>query len=118
MSTYRIRKSNGEPLADRVRRADTFISRLRGLMFTSPLQAGEGLLIEPCTSIHMMFMGYPIDAIFLDKDNQVVACYDVLTPWWGISGWHRNAAKVLELPAGVREKRGVQAGERLIIEPA
>lgn len=118
MGFYRVMKSGGGVLADRVKHADTFMSRLRGLMFTSPLQQGEGLLIEPCTSIHMMFMRYPIDAIFLDKDNRVVACYDVLPPWWGISGWHRNAAKVLELPAGVCGKLGVKVGEMLDIEPA
>ena len=105
-------------MADRARIADTFLTRLRGLMFTSPLEPGGGLLIEPCTSIHMMFMRYPIDAIFLDKDNQVVACYDALPPWRGISGWHRDAAKVLELPAGVCRKNGITAGETILIEPA
>lgn len=118
MEFYNITKSTGEVVATRAKRADTFMSRLRGLMFTSPLQPEEGLLIEPCTSIHMMFMWYPIDAIFLDKDNRIVACYDALPPWRGISGWHRDAAKVLELPAGVCGKLGVKAGETLVIKPA
>jgi len=116
--SYLISKTTGEILADRVKVADTFLGRLRGLMFTSHLGPGEGLLIEPCTSIHMMFMRYPIDAIFLDKDNRVVACYDILSPWWGFSSWHRDAAKVLELPAGVCKKAGVKAGEMLLVQPA
>ncbi|HOY68886.1 MAG TPA: DUF192 domain-containing protein [Candidatus Ozemobacteraceae bacterium] len=113
-----VKKTDGTTVANRVGVADTFLTRLRGLMFTSPLGPGEGLLIEPCTSIHMMFMGYPIDAIFLDKDNRVVACYDVLPPWRGFSGWHRDAAKVLELPAGSREKSEVRVGETLSVEAA
>lgn len=112
------RRSDGKVLAERARVADTFWSRFRGLMLAPALAPGEGLLIEPCTSIHMMFMRYAIDAVFLDPGNTVVAIYPQLRPWLGVSGWHRNAAKVLELPAGTVAACALQVGDALTLESA
>ena len=103
-------------LAERVLVADTFWKRFRGLMMRPQLPPDEGLLIEPCSQIHMMFMRFPIDAAFLDEEDRVVFCYHSLAPWWGLSGWHRNAVKVLELPAGALSKANIQPGDRLLFE--
>ena len=48
--------------------ADSFFSRLRGLMFRRRLKEGCGLLLAPCNSVHMLFMRFAIDVIYLDKD--------------------------------------------------
>lgn len=103
-------------VANRARIADTFWGRLRGLMLSPPLPPGEGLLLEPCTSVHMLFMRYPIDVVFLAADLRVVACYHSLRPWTGLSGWHRDAEKALELPAGTLATAGVVPGMQLTLE--
>lgn len=51
--------------------ADTFISRFRGLMFYKVMPY-EALMVTPCNSIHMFFMKFDIDVVFLDKNNRVI----------------------------------------------
>ena len=115
--TMRVtRSSDGAVLGDRIRVAATFWQRFRGLMLVPALEPGEGLLLEPCTSIHMMFMKFPIDAVFLDAENRVLKIYPALPPWTGCSGWHRQAAKVLELPAGTAAPISLVQGDQLNLE--
>ena len=111
-----LRQSDRKVIADRVRAADTFWSRFRGLMLSAPLHPGEGLWIEPCTSIHMMFMRYAIDALFLDSNGHSVALYPSIRPWIGFSGWHREARGVLELSAGTLQRHAVTAGDVFSLE--
>jgi len=110
------RQSDGYLIASRARLADGFFQRFRGLMLSPPLKEGEGLLLVPCNQIHMMFMRFPIDAVFLSNQNEVVTVYHSLTPWFGFSKWHREAEKVLEIPAGLAKKMKLQNGDRLSIE--
>ena len=77
--------------------ARTFLQRAKGLIGTRSLAAGEGMLILRCNAIHTFFMSFPIDAVFLDRGNNVVKIVRNIRPWrfvvWG--GW--RAVKVLEL---------------------
>ncbi|MGM0599575.1 MAG: DUF192 domain-containing protein [Candidatus Rifleibacteriota bacterium] len=109
-------KRTNEVLGEKIRTAETFWQRFRGLMMQSELEEGEGLLISPCNSIHMMFMKFPIDAIFLDATNRIKALYSKLKPWTGLSSIHRNAVKVLELKAGSIEKAGLEIDDILVME--
>lgn len=99
-------------LAARVRRADSFGERLRGLLFLPPLGEGEGLWIDPCRSIHTFGMGYAIDALFLDADGVAVRLYPRLAPWRATRLVAR-ARTVLELPAGVLERSRTKLGDRI-----
>ena len=109
-------KRTNEVLGDKIRTAETFWQRFCGLMMQPGLNDGEGLLIAPCNSIHMMFMKFPIDAIFLDAANQIKALYSKLNPWTGLSSIHRNAVKVLEIKAGSIEKAGLEIDDILLME--
>ena len=76
--------------------ARSFAQRARGLIGTKDLASDEGMLILKCNAIHTFFMSFPIDATFLDKNDQVVKVVRNIRPWrffiWG--GW--RAKKVLE----------------------
>lgn len=76
-------------------------TRLRGLLGRAPLaaHAAEGLLIEPCASVHTFWMGYPLDLVFLDRANRVVDFVENLRPW-SIRAARSKARKTLELKAG------------------
>ena len=91
--------------------ADTFPTRLRGLLGLRGLPMGEGLLIKPAPSIHTMFMRFPIDAVFLDADLCVLEVRPGLRPW-RMAG-RRGAKQVLELRAGGAVECGLRAGDRL-----
>lgn len=91
--------------------ADTFWSRLRGLLGRRELHADESLLLSPASSIHMFFMRFPIDAVFLDSDLTVLATREALRPWRLASC--RGARSVLELPAGACKRLSIRPGDRL-----
>ncbi len=95
-----------------IERADTFISRLKGLMFRRKPLDKEGLWIKPCNSIHMCFMFFPIDVVFLDKDKRVVHMVEELKPWRLVPPV-AHSKSVLELPAEAIEQYLLKKGERL-----
>lgn len=113
-----VRESDKIVLAETAEVADTFWKRLKGLMFRPSLPPGDGLILQPCRQIHMMFMRFPIDAVFLDGENAVIKCYSQLSPWRGLTGYHSRAVKVIELPAGTVEKHDVKQGDKLLFEEA
>jgi uncharacterized membrane protein (UPF0127 family) len=94
--------------------ADNLLTRARGLLGHAPLAAGEGMLIRPCRSIHTFFMGFPIDAAFLDKDGRVVHLMPDMAPG-RVSPHVFKAHSVLELPAGTLAATGTEVGDLHII---
>lgn len=104
-------KTRNSPVSALAGRADTFSSRLFGLIPRRCLGAEEGLWLEPCAMIHMCFMSFPIDAVFLDEEMKVLRVVADLKPW-SFSPWVRGARGVLELPSG-RSAGRVEAGDVL-----
>ncbi|MFZ5814759.1 MAG: DUF192 domain-containing protein [Bacillota bacterium] len=100
-------------LGERIARADRFAQRLLGLMFRRQLGDGEGLWIEPCQSVHTHFMRFPIDVIFVDRQQTVVKVIPAMQPW-RFSPVVRQAFAVLELPAGAA--RSTAPGDRLALD--
>lgn len=100
-------------VCERCDAADTFLTRLRGLLGRRGLPQGEGLLLHPASSIHMFFMRFPIDAVFLDRGLQVMAIRSNLAPWRvaAVSG----SRYVLELAAGQAEHAGLRPGDKLVL---
>lgn len=118
MTRYRVtNQTRNTLLADAAGRADTFVSRFKGLMGVANLPLGQGLHIEPCTSIHTFFMKIPIDAVFLDASHQVVEVCHAMPPW-RVSRVYFGAKSVLELPAGTAAAAHTVAGDRLVFEAA
>src|SRR5215210_3020121 len=56
-------------LAADVESADSLWAKFMGLMGRPPLDAGAGLWLPDSNGIHMMFMRFPIDAVFLGKPD-------------------------------------------------
>jgi uncharacterized protein len=89
--------------------------RVVGLLATPELPAGEGLLIERTQSIHMFFMRYPIDAVFVDHSGRVTKVAADLKPW-RVVPWARGARDCIELRAGAASEGATQVGDQLEID--
>lgn len=107
-----INATKNSIIANNIIIADKFWTRMRGLIGKRNLKEDEGLLLAPCNAVHMMFMRFPIDVIFLDKDFVVVKIMDNLRPW-RTSPIVRGAIQVVELGAGSAEKKGINIGDKL-----
>lgn len=106
--------SSGDLIAHDLRVAESHWSRGKGLMFRGRLAPGEALYIRPCGSIHMMFMFFAIDAVFVDKDLKVTKVARSLRPWIGLAFGGRGAKGVIEMAR--RAAGAIEAGDQLAIE--
>jgi len=103
------------PVALRAQKAETFSSRLFGLIPRSSIGEEEGLWLSPCAMIHMCFMRFAIDAVFLDGNLKTLRVVKNLKPW-RFSPWVLGAKSVLELRAGRCEGR-LADGDTLVFRP-
>ena len=110
--TFIIESSN---ITLTVHLATTFWQRFCGLMMRRPLPPATALLIAPCNSIHMCFMRFAIDAVYLDKQGRILKITRHLRPWLGLSACWR-AHSVLEMTAGQVDALGLQKGQTFIIK--
>jgi uncharacterized protein len=109
-----VRKEGGAVVCGRCVVADSAWTRTKGLLGRSALDEDEGILLEPGGSIHMFFMRFPIDAVFLDAELRILRVAADLKPWRMAS--KRGAKAVLELPAGRCARVGVREGDRLVLD--
>ena len=66
------RRGEERPVVGTVYRTTNAWERLRGLLGRAPLGRDEGLLLEPCGSIHTFLMRYPIDVVYLTRGMHVL----------------------------------------------
>jgi hypothetical protein len=114
MHVVRIAGPEGQNLCPRCELAESFASRLRGLMGRRALDPDAGLLLRPGGSVHTCFMRFAIDVVFLDRDLRVVGISEAVRPWR--LAWARGARAILELPAGAAAAGGLAAGQGLRLE--
>ena len=110
-------QTRGTTLAERCRVASSAMDRMVGLLRTPEMAPGEGLLIERSPSIHMLFMRYPIDAVFIDRSGRVTRTVSRLRPWRVVL-WARGARDCIELRAGALAGTGTIPGDQLAMEEA
>jgi uncharacterized membrane protein (UPF0127 family) len=107
-----VRERDGAVIA-RIELAKTTATRLLGLMGRRSFPTGFTLWIEPCNSIHMMFVRFPIDVVWLDAGGAVKKVSRRVRPWIGLAGcWGAKVA--LELEAGAAERADVRVGDKLV----
>ena len=114
--------TRGTTLAADVEVADSLMGKFRGLMGRATLPAGAGLWLPESNGIHMMFMRFAIDAVFVgradaDGTRSVLAVRRALRPWTGLVPLVRGAHGVLELPVGAIDASTTAAGDRIRLDP-
>jgi len=109
-----VNTTTGETLAERAELAETFITRFLGLQGRKELPEGAGLVLAPTSSIHMFFMRFAIDAVFLDEAQRVTRVGRRLRPWT-IGPVAPGAIFCIELPAGRAD--ATQPGHVIALRP-
>ncbi|MCO5168583.1 MAG: DUF192 domain-containing protein [Planctomycetes bacterium] len=125
-----MRERDGAVVADEVELAASFLRRLRGLMGRRALPPGRGLWLEPCASIHMMFVPFSIDVLFVTRRGdrplgpgaraEVLEVAPRVRPWVGLA-WCAGAfgaVGAIEVAAGRAGDLGVAPGDLLTLEAA
>jgi uncharacterized protein len=111
---YSFNQTRQTFLASELKIAASHISRLLGLMFTSPdsFGFGSGLWIVPSHGVHTLFMRFSIDVVYLDKEDVVVHVEENVKPW-RMAPLVMEAATVLELPAHTIWNTGTAIGDQI-----
>ncbi len=95
--------------------ADTFITRMVGLLSKAELKKDEALVITQCRSIHMFFMRFSIDVIFADRDCKVVGVIRNIRPFQ-LSPIFFNSFFAIELSPGIIEETKTAVGDHLVFQ--
>ena len=107
-----INKTKNSILAEDVSMANTLFSRIKGLLGRENLLPKQGIILEPCNSIHTFFMRFTIDVIFVDKNNKIIKTLSRFAPN-RISPIYWHSQKVIELPAGTLDASQTQILDQL-----
>jgi len=105
---------NEKILATNVKVADTIFTRMKGLLGKKELPQGEALWIKPCFSVHTFFMQFPIDVLFLNNKNEVIASVSNLLPN-RVTRLYPQSFSVLELPIGIIDASDTTIGDKVNI---
>jgi len=108
-------QTRNELLITKGRLANSFWSRLKGLLGSAPLQAGEGLILAGEKSIHTLFMTFPIDVVYVDKNYRVIRVDAHMVPY-RLGPFISKSAYILEMPVGTIAGTATQAGDQLKFE--
>jgi hypothetical protein len=98
-------------LATRMELADSGSKRNKGLLGREGLAPGEGLWIVPCEAVHTFAMRFPIDLVYIDRNNRIKKVRSAV-PAWRLSAC-LSAHSVLELPSGTICNTQTQPGDTL-----
>jgi uncharacterized membrane protein (UPF0127 family) len=107
-----VNLTNNQELANEIYKAHTFLTRLKGLMFSKELPLGCGLHIKPCRSVHTYFMNYAIDVLFVNDRLEIVGIVESMSPR-KVSKVYHASNSVIELPAGTARRTGTEIGHEL-----
>ncbi len=112
-----VDKNTGKVIASEVMLADSFFRRFRGLMLRKRLREGQAMLFDfkrpGRHGVHMFFVTFPIDLVYLDSGGRVVEIRARLEPW-RVHMSKADSSYLLELPAGTADRLKVRLGHKIL----
>jgi hypothetical protein len=111
-------------VAERLEDGSSFWAKFMGLMGRGSLPRGDGLWLPGENGIHMLFMRFSIDVLFLSKPlsgkggpRQVISARKAVRPWLGVVWYVRGAKGVMELPVGAIDASKTSVGDEISVDP-
>ena len=112
---WAVNERTGRVVATEIQLARGVWGSLKGLMLRKSIPEGYGLLFRPAKGVHTHFMRFPIDLIFLDKEDRVTKVREVMPPW---RFDFTSAAGVIEMNPGTARAMDIRAGDQLTLHRA
>ncbi len=115
-----VNQTRATVLCEHLEEASGMMGKSRGLLGRDRLEAQAGMLfeagrLEPFMCMHMLFMRFAIDIVFLNRQGRAIRIDRNLRPW-RISSVVWGARKALELPAGAAARSQTEVGDQIIFE--
>jgi uncharacterized membrane protein (UPF0127 family) len=111
-------KYNSIEIARNIEKCRNQICQMIGLMFRSSIPSDYAMIFvmkKPSSvGIHMLFMRFPIDVIFLNGEKKIIGLSH-LKPWTGHSSM-KNVKYVIETNSGAIEKYKLSIGGKMEFE--
>jgi hypothetical protein len=104
--------SRGTVLGQAIEVAQTAAQKVKGLLGRECLEDGQGLLFKSAGSLHTLFMRFPIDIVYADKNGKILKLSESVGPFKLVAAPLR-CFYALELPAGAIKASGTRVGDRL-----
>ncbi|MFH1390825.1 MAG: DUF192 domain-containing protein [Candidatus Diapherotrites archaeon] len=111
-----INSTSGKKIIEKTKTANTSFSRFKGLMFEKKENFDYGLVFELDkegrinSSVHMLFVFFPIDIVYLNSEK-IVVDKTTLNPWILNYTPKKSAKYFVELPKETASK--IKLGEKL-----
>ena len=106
-------RTKGKVITERARFARSFFKRMFGYMFRARIEADDALIFYSAPSMHMFFMRFPLDIVFLDKSNKVIRIFKSIGPWRLANCFQSKVT--IEFSADVTTKIPIELGDILDI---
>lgn len=110
-----VLKYNGAVIAKNIEFARTLLKQALGLMFRESILPDYSMIFiirKPSrVNVHMLFVFFPIDLIFLDDEKKVMG-FSRLKPWVGFKAM-KDIKYVLEMKAGTIDKFNLSKGGQM-----
>jgi uncharacterized membrane protein (UPF0127 family) len=104
--------NRGTLLGEAIEVAQTAAQRVKGLLGRECLEDGQGLLFKEAGSLHTLFMRFPVDIVYADKNGKVIKLAESVGPFKLVAAPLR-CYYALELPAGAINESRTRVGDRL-----
>ncbi len=117
MRALLVDQSTGKTVIDRVKTAEGLWAQFQGLMFERPSRFDYALVFplpfesRVGASVHMLFVFFPLDLVFLDKGRRVIDKKEDFRPFSLNYTPKKPAAYFIELPAG--RGKDIRIGDEL-----
>jgi len=110
-----VLKYKGSVIAKNIEFAGSLASKIKGMMFRKSIPDDYAMIFtfeRPASiDVHMLFVFFPLDIIFLDKDKKISG-YARLKPWLGYKAM-KNIMYIIEMKAGTIEKYSISIGAQM-----
>ncbi len=107
--------TNKKYILQHVKIANTFFSRLWGLLQQNMQKKSHILILTPCKCIHTFGMSYAIDVIFVSKEGEILKMINDMKPN-RCSPVIKNSQYVIEMESSIYLNLGIEEGDQIIFE--